>query len=80
MYNIGKSTNRISTEFDFKIKDKLGREYDYFIVGSDQAWNPNFWSKKYNHDDIRFLKFVPKEKRITYVASIAIPKIPEDKE
>ena len=80
MYNIGKFTNRISTKFDFKIKDKLGREYDYFIVGSDQVWNPNFWSKRYNHASIRFLKFVPKEKRIAYAASIAIPKIPEDKE
>lgn len=80
MYNIGKFTNRISTKFDFKIKDKLGREYNYFIVGSDQVWNPNFWSKKYNHDDIRFLKFTSKEKRIAYAASIAIPEIPKDKE
>lgn len=80
MYNIGKFTNKISTKFDFKIKDNLGVEYDYFIVGSDQVWNPNFWSKKDNHANIRFLKFVPKEKRIAYAASIAIPKIPKDKE
>lgn len=80
MYNIGKFTNKISTKFDFKIKDNLGVEYDYFIVGSDQVWNPNFWSKKDNHANIRFLKFVPKEKRIAYAASIAIPEIPKDKE
>lgn len=42
IYNIGKFTNKISTKFDFKIKDSLDAEYDYFIVGSDQVWNPNF--------------------------------------
>lgn len=80
MYNISKFTKKISTRLDFKIKDNLSREYDYFITGSDQVWNPNFWSKRYNHASIRFLKFVPKEKRIAYAASIAIPEIPKDKE
>lgn len=80
MYNIGKFTKKISTRLDFKIKDNLSEKYDYFIVGSDQVWNPNFWSKNNNHANIRFLKFVPKEKRIAYAASIAIPEIPKDKE
>lgn len=80
MYNISKFTNRIKTRFDFQIKDKINEEYDYFITGSDQVWNPNFWSKNNNHANIRFLKFVPKEKRIAYAASIAIPEIPKDKE
>lgn len=80
MYNIGKFTNRINTVFDLKIKDNLSREYDYFIVGSDQVWNPNFWSKKCDHANIRFLKFAFKEKRIAYAASIAIPEIPKNKE
>ncbi len=80
MYNIGKFTKKISTILDFKIKDNLSEKYDYFITGSDQVWNPNFWSKKDDHANIRFLKFVPKEKRIAYAASIAIPKIPIDKE
>lgn len=80
MYNIGKFTKKINTKLDFKIKDNLSEEYDYFIVGSDQVWNPNFWSKKNNHASIRFLKFVPKEKRIAYAASIAVPEIPKDKE
>lgn len=35
MYSIGEFTNRINTIFDFKIKDNLSREYDYFIVDSD---------------------------------------------
>lgn len=80
MYNIAKFTKKIKTKLEFKIRDNLSREYDYFITGSDQVWNPNFWSKKDNHANIRFLKFVPKEKRIAYATSIAIPKIPKDKE
>lgn len=80
MYNIGKFTKKISTKLDFKIKDNLDKEYDYFITGSDQVWNPNFWSKRYNYANIRFLKFASKEKRIAYAASIAIPEIPKDKE
>ena len=80
MYNIGKFTKKINTKLDFKIKDNLDKEYDYFITGSDQVWNPNFWSKKYNHANIRFLKFVSKEKRIAYAASIAISEIPKNKE
>lgn len=80
MYNIGKFTNRINTVFDLKIKDNLSREYDYFIVGSDQVWNPNFWDQKCDHANVRFLKFTSKEKRIAYAASIAIPEIPKDKE
>lgn len=81
MYNIGKFTNRISTKFDFKIKDNLGAVYDYFIVGSDQVWNPYSWARKeVDYENIRFLKFASKEKRIAYAASIAIPEIPKDKE
>lgn len=80
MYNIGKFTKNIKTKLDFKIRNNLNKEYDYFITGSDQVWNPNFWSKRYNHANIRFLKFASKEKRIAYAASIAIPEIPKDKE
>lgn len=80
MYNIGKFTKKIKTRLDFKIKDKIEKEYDYFIVGSDQVWNPNFWLGRENYASIRFLKFAPKEKRIAYAASIAIPRIPKDRE
>lgn len=43
--------------------------YDYFVVGSDQVWNPDhikpyFW-----------LDFVPMEKRIGFIASIGVEEI-----
>lgn len=46
-------------------------EYDLFICGSDQVWNPNVV------DDAYFLRFVPEGKgKIAYAVSIAAP-IPE---
>lgn len=80
IYNIRKFSQKyINTRFDNNVRT-ISKEYDYFIVGSDQVWNPYFWSKENDHANIRFLKFVPKEKRIAYAASIAIPSIPKDKE
>lgn len=80
MYNIGKFNRKINMRYDFEIKHNIEKEYNFFIIGSDQVWNPYFWSKKDNDANIRFLKFAPKEKRIAYAASIAVPEIPKDKE
>ena len=51
---------------------QLADEYDYFVVGSDQVWNPHFSDLQHC-----FLTFAPKEKRIAYAASISCPDIPE---
>lgn len=58
------------TRFDVPYLDDLADEYDFFVVGSDQVWNPDF-----EFDD-RFLEFAPREKRIAYAASIAVPELP----
>ncbi|MEI3606609.1 polysaccharide pyruvyl transferase family protein [Pseudogracilibacillus sp. SE30717A] len=49
-------------------------EYEYFITGSDQVWNP-FFRKG---DPAYFLTFAPKEKRIAYSPSFGTDQIPED--
>ena len=49
----------------------LDAEYDYFVVGSDQVWNPNWDFKNY------FLPFASPEKRISYAASISSPDVPD---
>ena len=49
----------------------LDAEYDYFVVGSDQVWNPNWYFKNY------FLPFASPEKRISYAASSSSPDVPE---
>lgn len=54
----------------------LEKEYDFFIVGSDQVWNPNFP----NITDIDFLTFASYEKRIAYAASFGVTEIPLDRE
>lgn len=56
--------------------DELARDYDYFIAGSDQIWNPLF---EFNSDR-EFLTFAPKEKRIAYAGSIGISELPKEYE
>lgn len=81
LYNIRKFTQKyINTKYDFTIRKNINDEYNYFITGSDQVWNPNFWYDERINSTARFLKFASKEKRIAYAASIAIPEISKDKE
>lgn len=50
-------------------------DYDAYIVGSDQVWNPN----NYTSLDPYFLKFAPKDKvRLSYASSIGLSSLPED--
>ena len=52
----------------------LDAMYDYFVVGSDQVWNPEFRKLA----EIDFLTFAGKRKRIAFSASVGIPEIPEE--
>lgn len=50
-------------------------DYDAYIVGSDQVWNPN----NYTSLDPYFLKFAPKDKvRLSYASSIGLGALPEN--
>lgn len=70
-YNIKNFSEKyISTVYDYKIKKDLNNKYDYFIVGSDQIWNPCFVDCKNE-----FLQFAEKYKRIAYSASIGLSNI-----
>ena len=57
-----------------KNKSDLNEKYDYFIVGSDQVWNP-WWIKENTY----FLQFADKQKRISYAASFGVSEINPDK-
>ncbi len=48
-------------------------EYDYFIAGSDQVWNPTYPSTSC----INFLTFAPKHKRIALSPSIGLSVLPD---
>mgnify|MGYP004465869633 FL=1 len=59
----------------------IDSEYDYFVVGSDQVWNPGLPQRKdifrkRQVSNIKYLKFADPSKRIAYAASIAQPDIP----
>lgn len=57
------------------IPEKISEDYDFFITGSDQVWNPIIRKKeKYNF----FLRFANPEQRIALAPSIAYPDIPKD--
>ena len=60
----------VETRFDFPFLEDIADEYDFFVVGSDQVWNPK-WYPSYI-----FLDFVPHEKKIAYSASIGVTEIP----
>ena len=64
----------IRTSYEYGFKDELDKKYDYFIIGSDQIWNPHW----VNNNDI-FLGCVSPNKRISFAASFGVSEIPIDK-
>lgn len=62
----------INIRYDIKDLKDVVDEYDYFVVGSDQVWNPG------NPDlNTAFLKFCKKKQRISFAASIGSQEIPD---
>ncbi|SIS82902.1 polysaccharide pyruvyl transferase family protein [Salimicrobium salexigens] len=53
---------------------RVADTFDYFIVGSDQVWNP-FYT---NSSNLYHLSFAPPQKRIAYAASFGISELPDD--
>lgn len=53
------------------INNDIVKNYDYFIVGSDQVWNPYFGFAT----DFEFLSFARREQRISYAASFGVSNI-----
>lgn len=56
------------------IPEDLNNNYDYFVTGSDQVWNPSFR----HFSEIDFLTFAPSEKRIAYSPSFGVSSIPAE--
>ena len=60
------------------MQDKLGeleKEYDTFVVGSDQVWNPDF--SDWDEAGTYFFDFVQKGKKIALSASIGVEELEE---
>lgn len=58
------------------ISDGLDAQYDCFVAGSDQIWNPYF---AFNWD-FNFLRFAAPEKRIAYAASFGVDDVPQEQQ
>jgi hypothetical protein len=58
--------------------ESISDEYDYFVTGSDQVWNPYF-SNIDSELENNFLEFASPEKRLSYAASISAPEIPANR-
>lgn len=69
----------IRTRFDFPFFEDIADQYDYFVVGSDQVWNPRdkIWNTHKLFPNIS-LKFVQREKKISYAASFGVNAIPDE--
>ncbi len=70
-------TSTYISETDYAISSgnipaDLGQNFDFFVTGSDQVWNP-FYRRT---SPIDFLTFAPKHKRIAYAASFGVSAIP----
>lgn len=59
---------------DELIPNTISNEYDFFVTGSDQVWNPQI---RVNQKNNFFLLFCRREQRIAISPSIGVPKIPD---
>lgn len=66
--NIKFSKKKISR---YHIPKNFKNEYDYFITGSDQVWNPYF-----RKDSLMLLSYAQRHQRISYAASLGVDAIP----
>lgn len=73
-YNMKKFTDKyIKTIYPYCIEKDINKKYDYFIIGSDQIWNPYV-----AEGDILFYKNINRDKRIAYAPSVGISSIPSN--
>lgn len=56
--------------------DGLSNQFDYFVVGSDQVWNPYY---DFVAGKCDFLMFANDRQRISYAASFGVSDIPREK-
>lgn len=52
---------------------KIDTSFDYFFVGSDQVWNPEFFEKPFE----QFLLFTTDEKKVAFSASFGVESLNE---
>lgn len=72
-YNFKRFTDKYTkTMYKHYIDKDINDKYDYFVIGSDQIWNPYV-----SDGDMLFYKYSNRDKRIAYAPSIGISSIPD---
>lgn len=56
--------------------DGLSEQYDYFVVGSDQVWNPSWYNDK--KKEAYLLTFADREQKICFSPSFGIAELPPE--
>jgi hypothetical protein len=69
-------TTRYIVSTDGSIPHYISDEYDKFIIGSDQVWNPCFGGYEKQYQDM-FLFFTESEKKVCFSPSIGVSRIPD---
>lgn len=57
---------------------KLNSQYDYFITGSDQVWNPSWYCYNELKKSAYLLSFASPKKRISLSPSFGLSKLPDE--
>lgn len=72
------SKNNIPLRYCFKkngvLESELDKKYNYFVIGSDQVWNPLFGCGT----EIEYLRFARKEQKICFSPSFGISELPDE--
>lgn len=69
--HISYTSETYSDKSDLK---KLNNMFDYFVVGSDQVWNPYYEGS----NEFFYLGFADEGKRLTYAPSFGVDHIPDE--
>lgn len=54
----------------------LSNQYDYFVIGSDQVWNPSWYDDK--KKEAYLLSFAKKEQKICFSPSFGVEQLPKE--
>lgn len=76
LLNFKKFNENINLNYKFKFKStKINDSFDFFVVGSDQIWNPLSY-EQYGY--VNFLQFADANKRVAIAPSIAKDSLTEE--
>lgn len=56
--------------------DEIKNKYDYFVVGSDQVWNPKWYGTNPLKKDMYLLTFARSEQKVCMVPSFGLSELP----